>query len=96
MSTATETDYEPRPHPADTSAAETATVRRRIGYGIFIALSLNLLFLTGGAAVANYLSGIFTPLLERKFGTKDHIVWIRLPSLYTPQSSASPAPTPAP
>lgn len=75
-----------RPHPGDVTAAETKNARRRFTIGIIIALSLNLGFLSGGAAIANYLNAIFHPI----FFKKDKMVYVTL------DVSPSPSPTPSP
>ncbi|MBC8140303.1 MAG: hypothetical protein H7Y38_02550 [Armatimonadetes bacterium] len=77
-------DYPERPHPGDTTPAETRTIRRRIALGVLIAASLNLGFLAGGAAIANYVAAIFRPI----FFKKDTIVYVKL--------DATPAPAPSP
>ncbi len=77
-------------HPGDVSAAEHNTGRRRFALGMLIALSLNLAFLTGGAAVANYVAAIFRPF----FFKGDKMVYVTLD--VTPSPVASPSPQPPP
>ena len=87
-----ETDHESRPHPGDTSPGETQKVQRRVMIGLMIAVSLNVAFLTGGAAVANYVAAIFHPL----FFKTDKMVYVTLDVTPSPSPSASPVPAFAP
>lgn len=81
-------DFAERPHPADVTAAETQNSRRRLALGLMIALSLNIAFLTGGAAIANYVSAIFRPF----FFKTDKMVYVTLD--VTPSPSPTPSPVP--
>lgn len=83
-------DSSARMHPGDTSPAETDAMRRRIALGVLIAVVLNVGFLTGGAAIANYVSAIFRPF----FFKKDKIVFVKLDATPAPSPSASPSPVP--
>ncbi|MBC8142004.1 MAG: hypothetical protein H7Y38_11250, partial [Armatimonadetes bacterium] len=58
-------------------------------FAVLIAASLNLGFLAGGAAIANYVAAIFRPI----FFKKDTIVYVKLDA--TPAPSVSPSPSPA-
>jgi hypothetical protein len=82
--------HDEHPHPSDVTAAETQTMRRRMGLGLAIAVGLNVLFLTGGAMVASYLTNVFHPF----FFPKDKIVFVRLD--VTPSPSPSPKPSASP
>ncbi|MBC8136630.1 MAG: hypothetical protein H8F28_12140 [Fibrella sp.] len=77
-------DFTERPHPGDVTAAEANHSRRRLVLGLMIALSLNIAFLTGGAAIANYVSAIFRPF----FFKTDKMVYVTL------DVTPSPSPTP--
>jgi len=79
-----QTDFEERPHPGDPSAAETQTHRRRFALGLLIAVSLNIAFLSGGAAIADYVTKLFHPF----FFKKDKVVFVTL--------DVSPSPSPSP
>jgi len=74
-----------RPNPGDVTAAETRLMWRRLLLGLAIAVSVNIAFLTGGAAVANYLIQVFRPYFYH-----DKTVYVVL------QAPPSPSPTPSP
>jgi len=83
---------EERPHPGDVTAAEKRTVQRRLLLGLLIGVSLNIAFLSGGAAIANYLTKIFYP-----FFFHDKIVYVEIVAPPSPSPSATATqPSPAP
>ena len=82
-------DYPQRPHPGDTTPADTRNVRRRVALGVAIAVGLNIGFFTAGAAIANYLTAVFRPL----FFKTNKIVYVKLDVDATP--TPAPSPTPA-
>jgi hypothetical protein len=80
-----------RPHPGDPTAAESRNTRRRLALGVLVALSLNFAFLSGGAAVANYLTTVFQPYFYPT-DTGDKMVYITFDPLPSPSPTASPSP----
>jgi len=76
-------EYIERPHPGDPNPAADARTRKRIIFGLLVAVGVNVVFLTLSTVTANFLSKLLHPYFFRT-----RTVYI--------ETVAPPSPTPAP
>ena len=76
-------EYTQRPHPGDPDPAADARTRKRIVFGLLVAVGVNIAFLTLSTVTANYLSRLLHPYFFRT-----RTVYI--------ETVAPPTPSPAP